>query len=172
MSYVYAFCKLLKIKEKSFVKSLKSFSGLDHRHEIFYKKNNKTFINDSKATSFEASKFALKSNKKILWIVGGKPKLGDRFELGKLKKNIIKTYIIGRNMKSFKKQLNGKVNFKLSKTLKNATKSIFEDIKKLDYKKVTVLLSPASSSYDQFKNFEERGNEFKRLTKLYARKYF
>ena len=87
MSYVYAFCKVLKIKEKSFVKSLKSFRGLDHRHEIFYKKNNKIFINDSKATSFESSRFALKSNKNIFWILGGLPKLGDKFYLREVKKN-------------------------------------------------------------------------------------
>ena len=62
--------------------------GLPHRYEIFLKKNNKTFINDSKATTFQASKFALGSNKNIFWIVGGIPKLGDRFNLGKLKNNI------------------------------------------------------------------------------------
>ena len=65
LSNVYAMCKVLKIKEKSFINSLSSFKGLPHRYEIFYKKNNKTFINDSKATSFESTKFALKNNKNI-----------------------------------------------------------------------------------------------------------
>ena len=66
-------------------------------------------------------------------------------------------------MKNFKKNLKGNVDFQLCKTLKNAINSIFKDIKKITNKKVTVLLSPASASYDQFKNFEERGNYFKNL---------
>tara|TARA_Y100000590_G_scaffold412923_1_gene508271 strand:- start:930 stop:2243 length:1314 start_codon:yes stop_codon:yes gene_type:complete len=171
MSYVYAFSKILKIKEKFFVKSLKSFKGLAHRHEIFYKKNNKIFINDSKATSFESSRFALKSNKNIFWIVGGLPKIRDRFQLSGLKKNIIRTYIIGKHMKNFKKKLKGKVDFKLSKTLNSAVISIFKEIANMADRQITVLLSPASASYDQFKNFEERGNYFKKLVKNYARKY-
>ena len=171
MSFVFVLSKLLKISERSFLRSLKSFKGLPHRYETFLKKSNKVFINDSKATSFQASRFALESNKNIFWIVGGMPKLGDKFELGKLKNNIAKSYIIGNYMKSFKNQLNGKVHFQLSRTLNNAIISIFRDIKNITDKKVTILLSPASASYDQFKNFEERGNEFKRLIKNHARKY-
>ena len=110
----------MKIKEKFFVKSLKSFKGLAHRHEIFYKKNNKIFINDSKATSFESSRFALKSNKNIFWIVGGLPKKDDKFRLGEVKKNIIKTYIVGKSMNIFKKKLKGKVNIQLCKTIKKS----------------------------------------------------
>ena len=172
MSFVYALSKVLKIKEKSFIKSLKSFKGLAHRHEIFYKKNNKTFVNDSKATSFEASRFALKNNKNIFWIVGGLPKIGDRFQLEKVKKNIIKAYIIGKHVKHFTKFLKNKVNFKLCKNLNSSVISIFKDIRDIKEKKITILLSPASASYDQFKNFEERGNKFKKLIKNYARKYY
>ena len=167
MSFVYALSKVLKIKEKSFIKSLKSFKGLAHRHEIFYKKNNKTFVNDSKATSFEASRFALKNNKNIFWIVGGLPKFGDKFQLGKIKKNIIKTYIIGKHMKNFKRYLKGKINFQLCGTLKNAVIQIFKDSRNITNKKITILLSPASASYDQFKNFEQRGNLFKKLIRSY-----
>ena len=163
MSFVQAISKMLKISDKSLIKSLRSFKGLPHRHEIIYKKNNKTFINDSKATSFEASKFALKGNKNIFWILRGLPKKGDKFNLKEIRKNIIKTYIIGRNMNFFKNFLNKKVNFKLCKTLDNAILSIFKDIKKIKDKKITILFSPASASYDQFKNFEERGNYFKKL---------
>ena len=163
MSFVQAISKTLKISDKSLIKSLRSFKGLPHRHEIIYKKNNKIFINDSKATSFEASKFALKGNKNIFWILGGLPKKGDKFYLKEIRKNIIKTYIIGRNMNFFKNFLNKKVNFKLCKTLDNAILTIFKDIKKIKDKKITILFSPASASYDQFKNFEERGNYFKKL---------
>ena len=165
MSFVYALSKVLKINEKFLINSLKSFKRLPHRQEIFYKKNNKIFINDSKATSFEASKFALKNNKNIFWIVGGLPKIGDRFYLGGIKKNIIKAYIIGKHMKNFKKYLKGKVNFQLCKTLKNSVISIFKDTKNIKNKKITILLSPASASYDQFSNFEKRGDYFKNLIK-------
>ena len=163
MSFVYYLSKILKINEKSLINSLKSFKGLPHRHEIFCKRNNKIFINDSKATSFEASKFALKSNKNIFWIVGGLPKTGDRFQLKEIKKNIVKAYIIGKHMKNFKRYLKGKINLRLCGTLKNAVIQVFKDSRNITDKKITILLSPASASYDQFKNFENRGNFFKNL---------
>ena len=74
MSFVFKLSKILKISEKSFLKSLNSFIGLPHRYEIFLKKKNFFFINDSKATSFQATKYALESTKNIFWIVGGLPK--------------------------------------------------------------------------------------------------
>ena len=163
MSFVYALSKILKIKEKPLINSLKSFKGLPHRHEIFYKNKNQIFINDSKATSFESSKFALKNNNNIFWIVGGLPKMKDKFKLGGIKENVIKAYVIGKHMKNFKKLLKDQVNFKLCKTLKNAVISIFEDTAKIIDKPITILLSPGSASYDQFANFEERGNYFKNL---------
>ena len=172
MNFVYSLSKILKIKDKLFIKSLESFRGLKHRYEIFYRKYDKAFINDSKATSFEASKYALKNNKNIFWIVGGLPKKGDKIKLLNIKKNIFKAYIIGKYTKYFKKYLQGQVNYKLSYTLKNATISIFKDLRNIEDKKTTILLSPASASYDQFRNFEERCNKFKKLVITYARKYF
>ena len=83
--------------------------------------------------------------------------------MGKVKKNVVKAYIIGNHMKNFKIYLKGKVNFQLCKTLKNAVISILQDTRDIKDKKITVLLSPASASYDQFKNFEERGAYFKNL---------
>ena len=117
MSFVYALSKTYRLKEKFLIKSLNSFKGLFHRQELFYKKNNVIFINDSKATSFDAAKFALKNNKNIFWIVGGLPKKGDKLNLGYLKNNIIKTYIIGNHMKFFQKQLK-KTKIQLCKNLK------------------------------------------------------
>ncbi len=172
MSYVYEICKVLKIKQKFFIKSIKSFNGLPHRYEIFYKKKNNIFINDSKATSFEASRFALKNNQNIYWIVGGQPKIGDKFSLREINKNIIKAYIIGNHTNHFKRNLKNKISFTLSKTLKKAVLSIFQDIHREGREKSTILLSPASASYDQFKNFEDRGNKFKKFTMYYAKKYF
>ena len=83
MSFVYSFSKLLKIKEKNFISAMQSFSGLPHRFEIFLKKRGIIFINDSKATTFEATQSALTSLKNIYWIVGGLPKHQDRFYLKK-----------------------------------------------------------------------------------------
>ena len=71
MSFLYTFSRLIKIKEKSFIQSIQSFKGLPHRFEIFYKKKNTTFINDSKATSFKATRLALASLNNIYWILGG-----------------------------------------------------------------------------------------------------
>tara|TARA_Y100000816_G_C26089038_1_gene575180 strand:+ start:408 stop:1709 length:1302 start_codon:yes stop_codon:yes gene_type:complete len=172
VSFVYELSKLLKIKKKSFIKSLKSFKGLDHRHEIFYKKENKTFINDSKATSFEATRFALKNYKNIFWIVGGLPKVGDKFKTDSVTKNVSKAYIIGKNMKAYENFLRGKVHMKFCRTLNYAVISIFKDTKNIKREKIVILLSPAAASYDQFKNFEERGHEFKKLIKRYVNKRF
>ena len=163
MSFVYALSKILKINETSLVNSLKSFKGLPHRHEIFYKKDNKIFINDSKATSFEATKYALRSNKNIFWIVGGLPKVGDRFQLGRIKKNIIKAYIIGKNISFFRKQIGKKIPFTVSKNIRNAVNNICKDLKPKKNLKKTILFSPAAASFDQFINFENRGNYFKNL---------
>ena len=87
-----------------------------------------------------------------------------------VKKNIIKAYIIGNYSKYFKKYFTNKIKFELSKNMKNAVSTLFKDIKKAKQKNMTILLSPASASYDQYKNFEERGNEFKKLIMKYAKK--
>ena len=66
MCNAFFLSKLLKISENNFLNSLKSFIGLPHRYEIFLKKKNCIFINDSKATTFQATKFALKIQKYFL----------------------------------------------------------------------------------------------------------
>ena len=90
---------------------------------------NITFINDSKATSYKASQFALSSIKNVYWILGGLPKKGDKIKLGKLKKNIIKCYLIGKNINFFKNQIKNKINFSITKNLNNSIIQIFKDIK-------------------------------------------
>lgn len=168
MSNVYELSKILKISQKSFISSLSSFKGLPHRYESFLKKDNFTFINDSKATSFQATKFALKNTKNIFWILGGLPKKDDKIILKDLKKNIIKCYIIGKNINFFKKQIKNQIDFTIAKNLKNSIKLALSDLKLFNQKKSYILFSPASASFDQFQNFEKRGEEFKRLSKLYA----
>ncbi|MDC0619253.1 UDP-N-acetylmuramoyl-L-alanine--D-glutamate ligase [Pelagibacteraceae bacterium] len=171
MSFAYAFSRLLKISEKDFIEAVNSFVGLPHRYEIFLKKNNNVFINDSKATSFEAAKYALSNSKNIYWILGGLPKINDKILLSGIKKNIIKCYIIGNNTDFFQKQIKNKTNFSITKNLKKTLIEIFKDIKLSNIKDNTILLSPAAASFDQFMNFEKRGNYFKKLSRLYARKF-
>ncbi len=171
MNFVYALSKLLKIDKNSFIKSMVSFSGLPHRYEIFLKKKNITFINDSKATSFQATKFALSNSKNIFWILGGLPKDKDDIDLRRIKDNIIKSYIIGKNINFFKKKLKNKIRFSATKNLKNSIIEVLKDIRLLKKINNIVLLSPAAASFDQFKNFEDRGNQFKKLSRIYAKKF-
>ena len=171
MSFVFAFAKLLGIKERRLISSINSFKGLPHRFELFLKKNDITFINDSKATSFKSAQLALSSINNIYWILGGQPKIGDKIKLGKLKENIIKCYIIGKNINFFKDQIKGKINFSITRNLSNSIIKILKDIKIQKRINKTILLSPAAASFDQFTNFEKRGEKFKFLCKKYVRKF-
>ena len=171
MSFVYELSKLFKISQKSFCTCLASFKGLPHRYEIFLKKKNCIFINDSKSTTFQSTKFALENTKNIYWIVGGLPKKNDKIILRSFKKNIVKSYIIGKNINFFKKKIERNLPFFVGKNLRNSINQILKDIKIFNRKDNTILLSPASASYDQYLNNEHRGDEFKKLCKLYARKY-
>ena len=168
ISFAYFITKLFRIGKKNFLKSLKTFNGLPHRHEIFLKLGKSTFINDSKATTFESTKYALKSNNNIVWITGGQPKKNDKIKIDQFKNKIIKVYIIGKHKNFFIKQLLNKIEYEATKNLQIAINKIFKSFKK--EKKITFLFSPASASYDQFKNFEERGEKFKKLVKYYAKK--
>ncbi len=171
MSYIFELSKFLGVKRTLFLKSLNSFKGLPHRYEIFLKNKNCVFINDSKATTFQASKYALKNTRDIYWILGGLPKRNDKINLKNLKKNIVKVYLVGKNISFFKKQISKEVSFFVAKNLRNSVIQIIKDIKIFKRTNNTILLSPASASFDQFPNFEKRGDEFKKLSKFYAKKY-
>ena len=171
LAFAHQISKLFKIKEKIFIKAVNNFKGLPHRYEIFLKKKKITFINDSKATSFQATKYALKNNKNIFWIFGGLPKIRDNFNLVGVSSNIIKSFIIGKRTNYFKNQVEKKIKYKISSNLKNAIKDVFKELISVKESNATVLLSPASASYDQFNNFAERGNQFKKIIKNYAKKF-
>ena len=169
IKFAYHILKYFNINKNLFLRSLKSFTGLSHRHEIFFKLGNCTFINDSKATSFESTKYALKSNNNIVWITGGQPKKNDHIDINEFKHKIIKTYIIGKHTNFFKKYINKKTTFEITENLQTTVKKIFKSLK--TNQKLTILFSPASASYDQFKNFVERGEKFKNLVKQNAKKF-
>ncbi len=171
MGFVFSFAKLLRISDNKFINSMKTFKGLPHRFELFLKKKNINFVNNSKATSFQASKTALSNLKNIYWILGGQPKKGDKIELSKYKKNIKKCYLIGKNIKFFKRQIKGKVSYSITKNLKNSIIQISKDVKLQIKDNKNVLLSPSAASFDQFINFEKRGEAFKSLCYKYGRKF-
>jgi UDP-N-acetylmuramoylalanine--D-glutamate ligase len=171
LKFAYQISKILKIKEKIFLKAVNNFKGLPHRHEIFLKKKKIFFINDSKATSFDSTKYALKNNQNILWIFGGYPKIGDKINLKGVSTNIIKSFIIGKNTTYFKNQIIKKIKYKISFNLKDAIRDVFKELLLRKNNNTTVLFSPASASYDQFNNFAERGNQFKKIIKIYVKKF-
>ena len=74
-------------------------------------------------------------------------------------------------MSFFKKQISGKLDFSITKNLKTSIIQILKDTKNQKKIRKNILLSPAAASFDQFSNFEKRGDEFKRLCKKYARKF-
>ncbi len=171
IDYAFKVSRLFNISKNDFLNSLKNFRGLEHRYEVFLETRKFKFINDSKATSFEASKFALLSSKNIIWILGGLPKEGDSIKLNDIKKNILKAYIVSKYPNFFKSHLEKKIQYEVIKNFKEVLKKIYNN-KKNFKEKVTVLLSPASASYDKYKNFEERGNDFKKIVKNNARKFY
>ena len=108
----------------------------------------------------------LKSLANVYWIVGGQAKKGDKLLLSKKNCKNYKAYIYGKNRGQFKKQLQKIMKYELFKDLKTSIKKVFLDIKvNQDKNHQTILFSPASASFDSFKNFEERGEYFNKLIK-------
>ena len=162
--FVYKISKTFKISDYIIFKSLNLFKGLKFRNQIVIDKPKLKIINDSKSTSFSSTNGLLSTYKNIYWIVGGMFKKGDKFVLKKEYHKNIKAYIIGLNKKIFINQFKDKIKFKYVKNLKKAISNIKNDIKK-DPNVKTILFSPAAASFDQFKNFEHRGNYFNSLIK-------
>ena len=163
LAFAYRIAKNLKISDKIIIRGLNKFKGLPHRQEIVFSNKNLLCINDSKATSFDACFQSLSNYNQIYWIVGGLPKYKDYFYLNSVRKKIVKAYIIGKNISFFKKQIKKKIPFTVSKNIHNAVNDIYKDIKLKKNLRKTILFSPAAASFDQFANFENRGNYFKNL---------
>ena len=167
LSFVLEIAKILKIKKNNLVKTLKKFKGLKYRQQIIFKSKNLTIINDSKSTSFSSAANILRSMSNVFWIVGGLAKKGDKFLLTKEHCKNFKAYIFGKNKSIFVNQLRNTIKYETFKNLKSLIKKIFLDIKKnKNQKHKTILFSPAAASFDNFKNFEERGKYFNNLVKI------
>ena len=163
LAFAYKIAKNLKISDKIIIKAINNFRALRHRQEVIFLKNKIICINDSKATSFDASLQSLSNYKNIYWIVGGLPKFKDNFYLKRVKSKIIRAYIIGDYTSFFKKKLQNVIPFTISKNIKIALDNIYKDLTLDKNTRSTILLSPAAASYDQFNNFENRGVYFKKL---------
>ena len=169
LSFIFSICETLNLKNKNILKIINKFKGLKFRQEIIYKSKKVTCINDSKATSFTSSINILKSLQKVFWVVGGIPKLGDKFTLKKSECKNINAYIFGKNKSFFVKQFKNKLSFYCFKDLKEAIKKILDDVKNSNNSNLhkTILFSPSAASFDSFNNFEERGEYFNFLLKKY-----
>jgi UDP-N-acetylmuramoylalanine--D-glutamate ligase len=126
------------------------------------------FVNDSKATNADAASKALKSYDEIFWIAGGKPKEGGIESLRPLMTRVRCAYLIGEASQAFAEQLAGAVPCVQCGELERAVARAARDAAQNNKLASVVLLSPACASYDQFKNFEERGDVFRRLVQKAA----
>ena len=168
LSFVIEIAKLFEIKKKNLIKVINNFKGLNFRQQIIFKSKSLTIINDSKATSFSSSTSILKSMSNVFWILGGLAKKGDKFLLSKNDCKSFKAYIFGKNRLQFIKELKKKIKYESYTSLKTIIKKILIEIKNNKNKKhQTILFSPAAASFDNFKNFEERGKYFNNLIKTF-----
>ncbi len=163
-------CKLLRVDSNIIIDGIKSFSGLKHRNELLGKIANVLFVNDSKATNAESSEKAILSYKNIYWIVGGKSKDGGIESLRKHFANIKKAFLIGESTEAFANTMENKIDFVKCCSLANAFKLAFKEAIN-SKEEITVLFSPACASFDQWKNFEERGEAFCRMFKSFRNNY-
>jgi len=144
--------------------ALSSFPGLPHRMEEIGRIGNVLFVNDSKATNADSTEKALLSfPRDVFWIVGGKPKAGGISALEKYFGGVAKAYLIGESSEDFAQTLDGKVTFERTGTLDAAVAAAARDAKASTGAEPVVLLSPACASYDQFRNFEVRGDAFRKF---------
>jgi UDP-N-acetylmuramoylalanine--D-glutamate ligase len=145
-------------------RGLSTFPGLPHRLEEVGRRGRVLFINDSKATNADSAGKALAAfPRDIFWILGGKPKEGGITSLEAHFPHIAKAYLIGQASKEFAATLRPTVPFECCGTLGAAVSRAAEEAGRCAGGQPVVLLSPACASYDQFANFEHRGDAFRRL---------
>jgi UDP-N-acetylmuramoylalanine--D-glutamate ligase len=155
----------LGIDPKTIQAALRTFPGLAHRMEEVGRKGPVLFINDSKATNADSAAQALACFEDIYWVAGGKPKTGGIVPLAGFFPRIRKAYLIGEAADEFAGTLKGKTDYVIAKTLDHAVTEAARDAEASGLGSPVVLLSPACASYDQYPNFEVRGDAFRNLVR-------
>ena len=154
-----AACLAVGVSKDEIRAGLRSFPGLKHRMQPVGRRTQVVFVNDSKATNADAAAPALSSYDRIYWIAGGLPKEGGIVSLAPLFPRIVKAYLIGEAAPAFAATLGEAVPYEISGTLEKAVAHAAADAG-ADTTPSAVMLSPACASFDQFKNFEVRGDAF------------
>ena len=153
---------------RGIVGAIASFPGLAHRIEQVGTISRVRFVNDSKATNADAAAKALACYDNVYWIAGGKAKEGGIDSLAPFFPRIGKAFLIGAASERFAETLDGQVEFERSGTLEAAMRHATAEAAQSRTADPVVLLSPACASFDQFRDFEHRGNEFKRIFAVLA----
>ena len=161
----YAACRALGFSPKNSFEQIRGFKGLPHRTAVVKSLDGIIFINDSKATNVDSVRKSLKTFDNIRWIAGGLKKDGDIIDFNAYFSRIKKAYLIGSAATEFASSLTG-LEYEICGELEMAVRSAYEEADEGD----TVLLAPGCASFDQFKNFEDRGNKFCKLVENLKRK--
>jgi UDP-N-acetylmuramoylalanine--D-glutamate ligase len=144
---------------------LRSFPGLAHRMEQLGRRGAVLYVNDSKATNADSAAQALACFTDIFWIAGGKPKTGGIESLRGFFPRIRKAYLIGEAADEFAATLSPGVPHEIDGTLDKALAAATRDAEAATVAEPVVLLSPACASFDQYRNFEVRGDAFRDLVR-------
>ena len=158
-----AVARALGLSGEQIQAGLSSFPGLPHRMEEVRRRGHVLFVNDSKATNADSTEKALLAFRDIHWILGGKAKDGGIFPLVPYFERVAHAYLIGAASDAFAATLEGAVPYTRCETLDVAVPKAAENAAASGAPEPVVLLSPACASYDQFPNFEVRGNRFRDL---------
>ncbi|MCT4559555.1 MAG: UDP-N-acetylmuramoyl-L-alanine--D-glutamate ligase [Pelagimonas sp.] len=153
----YAACRSIGLAPRHIEEGLRSFAGLPHRSQQIAEAGGVRFINDSKATNVDAALKALMAFKNIRWVCGGLMKEGGLEALAPGLENVTKAYVIGREAEGFALGLPG-IDAEICTTMARAVTRAMVDAQPGD----VVLLAPAAASFDQYDNFELRGDDFTR----------
>ena len=160
-AFAYAAAAALGVSGDAILTAMRSFPGLAHRMEIVARRGRVLFVNDSKATNADAAARALQSFEAIYWIAGGQAKSGGIEPLAPYFPRIEKAYLIGAAADAFSATLARRVPHVISADLGSAVRMAAEDAAADERPEPVVLLSPACASFDQFADFEARGDTFR-----------
>jgi UDP-N-acetylmuramoylalanine--D-glutamate ligase len=155
----------LGLEPQAIQAGLRSFPGLPHRMEEVGRRSKVLFVNDSKATNADSAAQALACFGDIFWIAGGKPKTGGIESLRGFFPRIRKAYLIGEAANEFAATLSNDVPHEIDGTLDEALAAATRDAEASTAAEPIVLLSPACASFDQYRNFEVRGDAFRDLVR-------